>query len=325
MRASLPTALRVSLSLGLTALFLWLAFSSISLDDLLDGLRGAHPQGLVLGVAAMFASNLPRAWRWRVLMKSVAAPPFTQVLQAVLCGYAANNFVPRSGELTRVLYIRGEGASGTGLLASVVVERTLDLLSLLAILGVVLLVVQEDVAGAYPWMEGVLLSTTAVAVIALAVVAVVGDRAIAFVQTSISRISEQTGARVADLLETFISGLPAVRDPKGYSFIAVSTVLLNICYILSIYFPFSSFGFDLGLGEAVVVMAIATIGVVIPTPGGTGTYHMFCSQALTRLYGVPNDEALVFATAIHAGVFLMFTATGGPFLLRLLWGRTKSH
>ena len=135
--------------------------------------------------------------------------------------------------------------------------------------------------------------------------------------------------RIVGLLRTFLRGMAAIHTVEGYAGIALSSLLLNACYLLALYLPFFSFNFsvryELGLIEAFVVMIIATVGVILPTPGGTGTYHYFCSQALHRFYGVPHAEALAFATAAHAVTTLVFLLFGGPPFLRLLWAQKNEE
>jgi uncharacterized membrane protein YbhN (UPF0104 family) len=77
------------------------------------------------------------------------------------------------------------------------------------------------------------------------------------------------------------------------------------------YFAFFAFGLEpLGMAGALVVEAISSIGVALPTPGGTGTYHAFTSQALMRLYGVDATVSLSYATVTHAVGFIGVTIIG---------------
>jgi len=327
MKISTGTLVKTIASLGLTILFLWIAFATVDLHAVLGALTLADPSGLLLGVGIVFLGTFPRAWRWGLLMRQVATPAFGRIFGAILAGYAANSFVPRSGEVARVLALREPGAT-TGLLATVLVERILDLLTLLILFAIVLQIIPGRIRLVYPWLEAVLLTGSVITVLAVGgilMLAGAGQRAAGGVNRFFSRFSIRGGERLSDLVASFAVGLTSVRGPGGYARVAIHTIVLNACYALSVYFPFSSFGFGerygLGLGDAVVVMAIATLGIVLPTPGGAGTYHVFCSQALTRLYGVPPEESLAFATALHAGVFLVFLLTGGPILISLLWQR----
>ena len=325
MRVSGRTIAKTIASVALTAVFLWYAFASVDLNGVATSLSLADPTGLLLGVGMVFISTFPRGWRWQILMRAVANPSFRHIFGAILAGYAANSFVPRSGEIARVLVLRLPGAT-TGLLASVLVERILDLLTLLLLFAFVLHVVPGQIVLAYPWIETALLTgsiVVGIAVIAILAASVAGPRLLEKIRHILGRVSPSFGERASTILESFVHGLSAIRSPRGYALILVHTMALNLCYALSVYLPFSSFGFveryGLSFGDAIVVMAIATVGVVLPTPGGAGTYHLFCSQALTQLYGVPSEESLAFATAIHGGVFFVFLLTGGPLLVRLLW------
>lgn len=334
MTVSGRTLLKAIASLALTVVFLWYAFSTVNLTEVGHALSMADPTGLLMGVGMVFIATFPRGWRWQLLMRNVANPSIKRVFGAILVGYAANNIVPRSGEIARIFSLRQPGAT-SGLLASVLVERIIDLLTLLVLFAFVLQIVPVRIVQAYPWLEAALVSGSiatgigAVAVLAVAILAVsiAGHRALSKIRHLLDRLSPATGERMSSILESFVHGLGAVRTPGGYARVLAHTILLNLCYALSVYLPFASFGFveryGLSFGDAIVVMAIATIGIVIPTPGGAGTYHVFCSQALTRLYGVPSEESLAFATALHGGVFLVFMITGGPLLIRLLWERRK--
>ncbi len=84
------------------------------------------------------------------------------------------------------------------------------------------------------------------------------------------------------------------------------------------YAAFFAFGLQgqVGLSGALVVLAISSIGISLPTPGGTGTYHAFTSQSLTRLFAVDATTALSYATVTHAVGFIGVTLIGLYYFLR---------
>jgi uncharacterized membrane protein YbhN (UPF0104 family) len=99
--------------------------------------------------------------------------------------------------------------------------------------------------------------------------------------------------------------------------IAASSAVIWFLYILMIYVAFFAFGLgDLGLGGALVVEAISSIGMALPTPGGTGTYHAFTSQTLNKLFQVAMPVALSFATVTHAVTFIGVSIVGLWYFLR---------
>ena len=96
--------------------------------------------------------------------------------------------------------------------------------------------------------------------------------------------------------------------------IALTSVIVWALYIVMMYLPFYAFGlvdkFHLDFAAAIVVQAISSIGILIPTPGATGPYHYFTIQTLTKLYGVDGELARSYAAVTHALGFIGITLLG---------------
>ena len=83
-----------------------------------------------------------RGARWRALLAPIAPLPYRRVLGYTYIGYLANNVLPaRLGELYRSHALgEGEGVSRTTVLGTVVVERVVDTVMVVAIAAVAVLV-----------------------------------------------------------------------------------------------------------------------------------------------------------------------------------------
>ena len=91
---------------------------------------------MVAGVALFY---LIKAWRWRLLLKPVGDfHTVRDLLPYVMIGFAANNLLPaRIGELVRPWALgRREKISRSTALATVIVERVVDMFSILLVLAV---------------------------------------------------------------------------------------------------------------------------------------------------------------------------------------------
>lgn len=327
MKRRIKTGIKLTLSLGAAGALLYAAFRGVNLSEVGGAMAESSIPWLVLSFVTLMASNLARAWRWHLLLAPIARPgSIWRTIEAILVGYAANNVVPRSGEVARAVALRRwVDAPLSSLFATVLVERVLDLLALLVVFGPVWLALQDDIAAAFPWMRGLSVLALALAVGVLAVIVVLahtGERAAGVVRRAIGRFSEGAADRVSHLLHDFFLGMGAMVRPGAYLEIAASTLIVFFTYVAVTYACFISFAFDIRYGldvsAALVVLVIATIGIILPTPGGAGTYHFFCSQALHHLYKVPLPEALAFATVLHALGYVGFTLFGGPSLIMLL-------
>jgi hypothetical protein len=62
-------------------------------------------------------------------------------------------------------------------------------------------------------------------------------------------------------------------------------------------------------------MAIGALGILVPSPGGIGSYHYITEQALVHLYGVPAAEALTYAVLTHGAQLVFYTLAGGVAVL----------
>jgi hypothetical protein len=84
------------------------------------------------------------------------------------------------------------------------------------------------------------------------------------------------------------------------------------------YIPFYMFSmqetYNLGLADATTLMILASIGVVLPSPGAIGTYHWFVKQTLLVLFGVPETIGLAYAFVTHSAMLLIVIG-GTPLFL----------
>ena len=139
--------------------FLWAAFRNVDGMLLLEALQTANPLWLFLSAITIIISGLPRAWRWRILLLPVASNiSIRSAFWAVMVAYAGNVVFPRAGEVARALALERNHPIGiSAILATVIVERLLDILTLLIIFGVVLFFAREQIGAAFPGLEQVAL------------------------------------------------------------------------------------------------------------------------------------------------------------------------
>jgi len=315
---------RYALSLSLTALFLYWAFEGVDLDSLRSAAAGASPFWIVVLILTTLVTLALRAWRWVVLLRPFA--PTVTIWDAsialAIC-YTGNAVIPRSGEALRAFSLKWKrDASVSSVMATVVVERIIDLIWLVFLVGASILLLRTRIQDVYPWMGGALvlaLGFCAALVVSLVLVSVFRQRALELVGAVIGHVSQRLADTVVGLLEKFIGGLAALRSPSAYAEILISSIILNIGYVTLMYQAFLAFGFDeshdLGAGAALVVMAISSLGFVAPTPAGTGSYHFLFAGSLELLFGVERGAALACATVVHLVANLSYIVIGAPALL----------
>jgi glycosyltransferase 2 family protein len=99
----------IQLAVGLvcTLFFLALALYRVQLGAVRTALANAD-LGWIAAAILVYAGNLGlRAWRWQVILRPVAAIPYSTVTRALLVGYGLNAVMPaRLGELFRAEFFK---------------------------------------------------------------------------------------------------------------------------------------------------------------------------------------------------------------------------
>jgi uncharacterized protein (TIRG00374 family) len=315
--------LKYLLSGALAILLLYITFRGTEPARLIEAMRSADYWWILVMFACLMASHGVRAWRWRYLLNPIKPRiGMRNLFSAVVIGYLVNNFLPRAGELARPYALgKAESISKSAALGTIVVERILDTLSFLLLVVLIPAVYSGPLVESFPWLQrsGIILSIGAVAAIfVLSLLMLRRDWADGVLSFAARVFPLRFRERVQKVGHAFLDGFLFVKDPRSFFAIAALSVVVWGLYILMTYVAFVAFGFEeqLGLGAALVVLAISSIGVAVPTPGATGSYHMFATQALTLLFGLPSEVALSYATVTHAAGFIGGTLVGLYFLFK---------
>lgn len=127
----------ISLLVGLG--FLWFAFKDVEFSEIVEASKGASWGWFLPFAALTLFSHFIRAERWRMLFEDKANLPHRSTLfTGVMFGYLTNIAFPRLGEITRPVYVaRQIDESNSKLIGTVVLERIVDVLSMLIIMVLV--------------------------------------------------------------------------------------------------------------------------------------------------------------------------------------------
>lgn len=326
MSPRLKSALTLVGSLALAAGLLAFALRGVSWPELQDATSGAA-WGWLLPLAAVgLASHALRAWRWQFLLDAV--PPdgpvrgvgFGDAFASVLIGYLVNQAAPRLGEVARAGNLaRRTGVSAAAAMGTVVAERVLDVLSL----GVALLLT----VALFGARLTELLGSMWAGVVAVASGFELPSAALwgGLVAGSALLIAGSAWAwrrwgrgRLGALAAAFRDGLLSVVRARRRVALFATTVAIWGLYGLSALIPIHMLGLDdafgLGLAEAWAVMTLGAVGMSVPSPGGTGTYHVAAVQALTGLFAVAAAPAAAYAVVTHAAQVALMSVSGAAAL-----------
>ena len=324
MSSALRTRLTIAVSVALGAGLLWLSLRGVGFADVGAALAGANWLWLVPLVGVTVAAHALRAWRWRLLLGAMpgerAAVPFGEAFAALLVGYLVNQAAPRLGELARAgnLAARTEH-SFAGAMGTVVAERVLDVITLgLALLSVVALFgdrLSEIGAAFAGGARGVVEALPGGAVALLVGLGVLGLVALAVGAVVLRR----GGDRIRTLAASFRDGLVSLVRVRQRLALVGSTLAIWALYAVMSYVPLRMLGltdaFGLGAVDAWALMNLGAVGMSLPAPGGTGSYHYVIVQTLTVLFSVAAGAAATYALFTHAAQLVLMCVLGAAALV----------
>src|ERR1019366_2741564 len=279
-----------------TIVFLALTLYGAPLEAVSAALANANP--LWIGRAmVLYAVNLGlRAWRWQLILRSVAAISYPSVGRALLVGYGLNTLLPaRLGELFRAEYLKKTcGLSRVWILASIIIERLFDAITVVTCLGLGLLLAAPTQQNA-----GILLSVLVTASILFGTIAIV-----AFY------LSGQVMPRVLRRLSGVSAQLAMVQ--RGFEILRSGRIAAVVAFTLLIYVPdglslwclVKAVGLTLGFADGLVLVGAASLSTLVPSgPAFLGTLQF--AYALAIEFG-GSSRATGIAAATLAQVCLLF-------------------
>jgi uncharacterized protein (TIRG00374 family) len=300
---------RYTLSAVLTIFFLWLAFRGMDISTMFASMKGANYWWILVMFALLVMSHVVRAWRWRYLLEPIKPNiGMRNLISGTMVGYMVNNVLPRAGELVRPYTIgKLENIPKSAAFGTIVVERIIDTLSFLILVAIMPLVYNGPLRETFPWLDNARVAIsifTFVGIAVLVLLVVRRDWADAVINLVSKILPRKVGGLVEKLTHSFLDGFLFLKQPKHFALILVQSFLVWFLYICMVYVAFFAFDLNLDFNAAIVVQTISSIGVAVPTPGGTGSYHVFASQTLNKLFGVPAEVALSYATVTHGFGFI---------------------
>ena len=238
------------------------------------------------------------------------------LLAGVMNGYAFNYAVPRLGEITRCYYVsKHENKPVAAIMGTVVLERIIDLVVLMMLMVVVMIYVVTDKSLILNLLGLNEADNARNFYLRLAIMGTIGFGSMVaawwIAATLAPRFPWLSKARAkAALFGThFKEGLLSTRTIRHPFRFLLLTAGLWICYVAMAGIPFTMLpgsGLEhLGILEALVITVVSSLGVVIPSPGGLGTYHLFVQKSLFLLYGIPETVGFTYALVSHGMVFIV--------------------
>ncbi|MFN0212977.1 MAG: YbhN family protein, partial [Saprospiraceae bacterium] len=276
--------------------------------------------GVVL--VAFTVSNIFRALRWQMLLAPMGhRAGFANALFTILLGYFANLFLPRMGEVVRAGSLaRYEKIPMEKVMGTLVIDRLMDFLCLGSVVGLAFLLEgdtlwtffaqrKEGETGGGLFQNPWILGFWALSAFGLLMIFLLREK---LAQMPLFQ-------KIGKLIKGFLDGLKSVFKLKNPALFIAYSVGIWLMFYLQCWLSLKAFPptDHLGMSAALMVFVFGTLGFVIPSPGGMGTYHALCIAGLT-LYGIGGSDGFSYANISFFAVQIFYNFIAGLLALWLL-------
>ena len=321
MRRHIRTVVIVLLTVGLLAFF----FRNADPAAVWAETRRADPLLLIVATVVTALTYAIRAVRWQSLLAPIGSTRYSVAFATTVIGFAANSLIPgRVGEVLRpYLLARRESLNATSAFATIILERVLDLATVLIlfaffVFGTASSVISGDPAQlALVKFGGGVAAASAVGGLVLLFALAGHPERLGRAALRIERVLPGRLARVlAAFVETFAQGLAVMRDPARLATALVLSFPMWMSIAAGIWLTSQAFHITFPYTGSFLVMTVLVVGVAAPTPGGVGGFHAAYQFAVTEFFAAPFDRAVGAAIVLHALSFLPVTLLGLAFMAR---------
>jgi uncharacterized protein (TIRG00374 family) len=320
LRKTIVRTSKFAVFLAIGILLLWLAFRNIDLTRLAADLKEANYSWLLLSVLFGFIAFVSRARRWMLLINPLGYhPTLRNSFYALMTGYLANLALPRIGEITRCVALgKKEKIPVDQLIGTVVVERTIDFLSLMTIMIILLITSSEQISLFLresildPVRQKVVTLFDSTWVLWIILFALMAASMILIVSYRRRLIRIRFFAKMFAVLKGIVSGLKTITNLKRKWEFIFQTVFIWINYALMTWVVVFSIGSTshLTFGDSIFLLVIGGLAMSAPVQSGLGAFHYIISRGLFFVKGIPLEDGLVYALLTHESQLIFVTIIG---------------
>jgi len=309
--------LRLVLGTFLAALFLWLILRQISIGEIKRAFDGASLIWVLAALGAFAVGYSCRIERWRLMLeRDNPSLKWRSCSGPLLASFAANNVLPfRAGDILRSFaFNRKLGTTSGVVITTLFVERLLDLLVVLVLLGTALALFGMD-TNRIVGIGGKVLMAGAIAILgALFSPRFFKPFALAMGRL-VARVAPQLGHKLLDETNKGLTTLEHLA--KGNMMIKLVSWSLMAWLTEGCVFWCAALALPSILAPLAGWLAfpVGTLATLIPsTPGYVGTFDFFTARAMAALGNTPSS-AIAYAILVHALLWLPPTLVGSLYLL----------
>ena len=294
---------------------------------ILDDFKKVNVWWIGLVMIMFMLSNWSRATRWIMLIEALGYKVRkANAFFTIMLGYFANMGLPRMGEFIRAgSFARYEKIPVDRVMGTIVTDRLFDVFSLLIII-ILALILEFDMFGGFLAENAVIPGGASLGPWLIGIVAVIGLLSIYYHRKLIALLPGTLSEKVQAIVDGVKEGILSVKKLRSPGAFLFHSAFIWLLYYLMTYLCFFSFPptSHLSMTAGLIVFVFGSLGMVIPTPGGLGSYHYLVMVAL-GLYGISDTDSFSFAFILYLSIAVLCNVIFGVIALLFLPLHNRHH
>lgn len=291
-------------------------------QKLIDDFKSANFFWLFLMMVCFTISNISRSIRWNQLLHTLGyQPKLSNSFFTVMLSYFTNLGISRGGEVIRAATLaKYEHMSNSKVMGTVVVDRIFDMVLFGAFILLALVTGFDtlwnfiETNASEKFGDQAALGTYVLVGLGICFL-------FAFTLYSIRGRFRNFSiyGKLRIKIKAFMEGMKTYRYVKNKGWFWFHSILIWVCFFLMTYFCFFAFAptANLSIQAALMVFVFGSLGIIIPTPGGMGTYHALLIAGL-GMYQINSSDAFSYANIIFFTIQIFYNIVFGIISLILL-------
>ncbi|OGS47454.1 MAG: hypothetical protein A2539_02390 [Elusimicrobia bacterium RIFOXYD2_FULL_34_15] len=290
---------RIIFGILISIFFLFLVLRNINFKDMMQIVANGEYLWMLPCLGTYTLSFIFRSIRWKYLLSPIRNFKAKQLFSSLIMGFAANCIFPfRFGEFVRAFIVgKKHNLSKSASLATIVLERIMDGVGILILLGVALLFLKKIPS----WTKKTVI---------IAILLFIGSLVFAGVLIAkkhfidwlkkIPLLKHELKEKIIDKIKKFLIGFEVIMNVKGFIMVIFFSLCVWICETFNLFFLIKITGIHLSYFTIIFVLFATVLGVTIPAaPGSIGTYEFFFVASL-MFFGVAKEKAVASALITHS-------------------------
>lgn len=312
---------RIMIGLGILILVLFIrSINALGLYSLLQIITLQKILGLlVLALFIVFINVLIKAYRWKLLVHKVSGKETSLwfAFNSILVGVAASSFIPGRVELAKPILLKAEhNVPLAQSFSALIIERVLDLLTLLLIPAIALLLFP---AQSFIRIEFII--AFVLLIVILAALIIFFSQLFLNITKFILRalfLPEQWRLKILAFAQEILQGFSIFKSKKTILVILFISLIANGLEIVRFFIIASALGINLTFGIAsLIFISSLLIGIISFIPGGIGATELSAGVLLAQVLPNTNPELLKSAVLFDRIVSFYLLVLIGSILLML--------